>query len=403
MSINAGVGVSKNISANRAGYEAAASAVSNIGDQKPDLCIVFASSEFDQDEVIAGVAKGANDAPIIGCSTAGEITGSGVFTRSVVVMVVKSDTIDFFTGLGENVSNGARQAGAFVAKETLDKAKNAGKELKVFIMLPDVLTGNGADAVRGALDVLGQHFPLVGGAAGDDFKFKQTYQYSDGRVVSGAIAAVGISGNFTMGVGVRHGWMPIGLPRKVTKSEGSVVHELDGKPAVSIYEDYFGQKVDELREEPLARLAITYPLGLKLPDYSNEYLLRDPITVNEDGSITCAAEIPMGSEVRIMIGSTEKAIEASEEAARNMMEPFKQNNSTPKFVLMFNCIAREKLFAQKAIDEINAMSQVIGREVPMIGFYTYGEQAPLGGEVHDLTKCNPKFHNETVVLFGVGE
>lgn len=206
-----------------------------------------------------------------------------------------------------------------------------------------------------------------------------------------------------MGAGVRHGWVPIGMPMKVTKAEGAVLHELDGRPAISIYEDYFGQEAEELRKEPLARLAITYPLGLKIPEYQEEYLIRDPITVGADGSITCAAEIPQGSEVRLMIGSKEKAVEAAEDAARHLMKEFEIDHARPKFVLMFNCIAREKLFAQKANDEIQAVMEIIGHDVPLLGFYTYGEQAPLGGEVRNIEKCDTRFYNETVVIFAVGE
>ena len=104
-----------------------------------------------------------------------------------------------------------------------------------------------------------------------------------------------------------------------------------------------------------------------------------------------------------MIGSKEKAIEAAQDAARKVMKEFELDKAKPKFVLMFNCIAREKLFGQKANDEIQAVMDIIGNDVPLLGFYTYGEQAPIGGEVRNLEKCNTKFHNETIVIFAVGE
>lgn len=404
MAIQAGVGLSKNKSASQAGYEACKGAIDKAGGKKPDFVVVFASSSFDQKELIKGVQEASDNAAMIGGTDAGEITNEGPTTKSVAIMAIRTDKIKFYTGLGKDVKkNGARAAGQAVAREVKEKAEKANDSLRTFIMLPDVLTGNGADAVRGVLDVLGEHFPLVGGAPGDDFIFEKTYEYRDGEVVSGAVAGVGLSGEFSMGMGVRHGWIPIGIPMKVTKSDGAVLHELDGKPAISIYEDYFGERAEELRKEPLARMAITYPLGLKVPGYEEEYLIRDPITVDEKGSITCAAEIPEGSEVRLMIGSKEKAIEAAEDAARRLMKEFAIDKTTPKFVLMFNCIAREKLFAQKANDEIQAIMAIIGKDVPLLGFYTYGEQAPLGGETRNKEKINPRFYNETVVMFAAGE
>ena len=54
-------------------------------------------------------------------------------------------------------------------------------------------------------------------------------------------------------------------------------------------------------------------------------------------------------------------------------------------------------------EEIDAIMDIVGREVPVLGFYTYGEQAPMGGETRDVKKIQSRFYNETVVLFAVGE
>ena len=70
---------------------------------------------------------------------------------------------------------------------------------------------------------------------------------------------------------------------------------------------------------------------------------------------------------------------------------------------MFNCIAREKLFGSRAGEEIKAVMKIIGKDIPLLGFYTYGEQAPINGEILDVGKINSRFYNETVVLFAVGE
>lgn len=399
MPIYAGVGASKNKDSYQAGYEACKLAIEKSGINQPDFVVAFASVSFDQKELIRGIREASGKAPLVGCTDAGSITNDGPMQQAVGVMAIKADNIKFTPAIGRDIKAGARAAGQAVAKEVKDKAP---APFKVFMMLPDVLTGNGADIVRGILDVLGPHFPVVGGAAGDDFIFEKTFQYLNDETVSGAVVGAGFSGNFSFGIGVRHGWMPIGLPLKVTKSEGAVVHEINGRPALTIYEDYFGEKAAELKKEPLGRMAFTYPLGIKMED-TDEYLIRDPITADDKGSITCAAEIPQGAEIRLMIGSKEKAIEAAQDAARKMMQEFEIDKAKPKFVLMFNCIAREKLFGDKANEEIQAVMEIVGKDVPLLGFYTYGEQAPVNGETRNVEKCNPRFYNETVVMFAVGE
>ncbi len=393
--IDAGVGLSVGEDANIVGANAAQDALERLKGKQAGAALVFASVAYDQEKMLAGVRSVLPGAVVVGCSTAGEITNDGPAKRhSVAVMALAGDGISFFAGVGENIAVGARKAGAVVAESVKKQASNG--KLDAFMMLPDVLVGNGAEIVRGVLDTLGSHFPVVGGAAGDDFEFKKTFQYLNDRIYSGAVVGFGLSGKFKMGIGVKHGWIPVGLPKTVTKSTGSVLHELDGKPAIKIYEDYFGsERAKELKTETLAKLAITYPLGMKVAG-SDELLIRDPITVDANGSITCAAEIPEGSEIRLMIGSREEAIKVAKEAAVSAVAQL--NGSAPKAVIIFNCIARNKLFGEHGGEEISAIQEAVGRETPLIGFYTYGEQAPLGGEVRNINKCNPAFHNETVVI-----
>jgi hypothetical protein len=399
MSIQAGVGLSEGEDAFAVGANAAQDALDHLGEGAPNAVIVFSSVAYDQEKMLHGVRSVTKDAVLVGCSTAGEITTDGPAKRhSVAVMAIKGEGVSFYAGVGEHIAADPKAAGTAAADAV--KKQAPGGKLDAFLMLPDVLAGNGADIVRGVLETLGAHFPVVGGAAGDDFEFKKTYQYLNDKVYSGTVVGLGLTGTFRLGIGVKHGWIPVGTPKKVTKSNGAVLHELDGKPAIKIYEDYFGEeRAKELRSEALARLAITYPLGMQVSG-SDELLIRDPITVDEKGSITCAAEIPEGSEIRLMIGSREEAVKVAREAAENAVEQLDGN--APKAVIIFNCIARNKLFGERSGEEIEAIQEAVGRDTPLIGFYTYGEQAPLGGEVRNINKCNPAFHNETVVICVLG-
>ena len=392
--IKAGVGMSYGEDAYTVGVNACQDAIDQLGDKNPDLLILFSSVKYDQEKMLSGVRSVAPNALLIGSSTSGEIITSGpVKERSISIMAIKSPEIKYFTGVGENIAAGAREAGKVAAEKV--KAQ-AGSDLKAFVMIPDVLVGNGADIVRGVLDSLGAHFPVVGGASGDDFAFKKTFQYVNDNIYSGSVVGLGLTGNFKMGIGVKHGWIPVGEPMKITKSSGAVIYEINNAPAIKIYEDYFGKEEAKiLHTEPLAKLAITYPLGMKVAG-SDELLIRDPMTVDEHGSITCAAEMPEGSEVRLMVGSKEEAVRVAKIAAEDAVAQL--GGSTPKAVIIFNCIARNKLFGGRSGEEITAIQEAVGKEVPLIGFYTFGEQAPLGGEVRNIEKCNSAFHNETVVI-----
>lgn len=393
MALSVGVGISQLKDPAKAVEQAYAQATEPLKGVTPSFVLMYASATaYPQDVLVAALKEKAPGVPRMGCSTSGEITNFGSSDHSIALMALHSDNMKFVCGVGHEIAKDARESGRSMARDI--EQKGAGKP-HACLMLPDGLAGNGADIVRGVLDVFGADFRLAGGSAGDDYEFKKTFQYLDDAVLSGSVVGVGMYGSFSYGVGVRHGWLPIGNPRLATKSAGNILYELDGKPAIQMYEERFGQQTIVSTKEPFAQMAITYPLGIMAPN-KDGYLIRDPITVDANGAITCAAEIPQGTEVYLMIGGQSEAIEAARDAAKQAVAQL--GGKPVKAAFLFNCIARKKLFMQKKQQEIDKIQEVIGRDVPLIGFYTYGEQAPLGS---DIVTCS--FHNETDVLFLLGE
>lgn len=403
MSIIASVGHASGGNPLVVGADAYQNALKGLNNQKPTIAFVFSSITYEQESMLRGVQEIAGDVPVVGCSTAGEIVTIGPLDAPSVAVMLISATPDSLTttiGVGTDIKGSERKAGQGAAQEVVNLL--GGKEnLRGFIMLADGLAGNGAEIVRGVLDVLGEHFPVVGGSAGDDFRFKETYQYARGQVHTGDVVGIGLSGNFTFGIGVKHGWGVLGIPSKVTKATANVVHEIDDRPAMELYEKYFGERAKSLREETLATLAVSYPLGIRSSDTEEDYLIRDPLFVAENGSITCAAEVPEGSEVRIMMGTRESAIAMATQAAEKAR--IELGGKTPKAIIIFNCIARKKLLGLRGGEEIEAIQKVLGKDVPLIGLYTYGEQAPINGESRNIERCNTVFHNETVVIYVIAE
>lgn len=392
--IKTGIGTSNNPDAFKAGTEACQQALTQ-SNSKPDLIIVFSSIAFNQKKMLKGVRMVSKETPLIGCSDAGEITNKGPSSGSVAVMALSSDQIKFTIGIGKGAKENSFEAGKEIAKDIRHKAE---KEISLFVMFPDGLAENGAALVRGSQEILGKNFPIIGGSAGDDFKFKKTYEYYQDEVLSGAVVGLGLSGKFSFGIGVKHGWEPIGLPMRATKTQGAKLIEINNKPALSIYEEYFGKKAEELTKEPIAKMAYTYPLGMSVQG-SDELLIRDVVIADKQGRINCAAEIPQGSEIRLMLGDPDKAIQAARKAAENAKKHLKA--SKPKAIFVFDCIARNKLLGSRIEEEIKAIQDVLGNKIPLIGFYTYGEQAPLGGRIGQ--ECFSVFHNETMALMVLGD
>lgn len=400
----AGVGIGEGSDDYAVGVMAVSNALQKLHEKAegaaPTLAIVFASTKYSHDVIQKGMQSVIGEAvPIVGASTAGEITQDGPTNReSVVVMLVASDTIHFTAARSEGIAEHSHESGKMLAEQL--KAASV-EELKLVTMFADGLKGNGSAIIRGILEVLGDGFTVVGGSAGDDGKFVQTFQFLNGEATSDSVVGLGISGNLTYAIGVNHGWSPVGAPRIVTDAEGAKVKTVDGLPAFNLYKDYLGDEADNLKTHTLGEVALSYPLGM-YDEKSGEMLLRAPFAVDEDGAIVCGGEVPVGTKVQLMMGTKEDAVIAAKKAAETAQNALGKKAS---MALIFSCHVRNTLFAnsEAAKGEVNAIKEVIGDDVPLVGFYTYAEQAPVGGTAHNIKKCDPEFHNETVVLVLLGE
>ncbi len=385
-----GVGLSRKAEAKDAASLALKEAVSKAGGA--NLLLVFSSVKYNQEEVIETINNEKPEGALVaGCSDSGEIINGEdlACSESVAVMAINSEDMKISSAIGHGAKEDSYKAG----KEMAEKLKEKSTDPSLIILFNEGLAENGAAIVRGVQDVFGEDFPIVGGSAGDDFKFEKTYQYHNGEVLNGAVVGLAVSGEFSFGLGVRHGWEPVGVPMTVNKVEGAVLKEVDNKPALNIYEEHFGKKAEDLIDQPLAQLAYTYPLGMTV-EGTDEFLIRDAVVANKEGEITVAAEIPEGSEIRIMLGDREKAVIAAREAATEARESL---GKEPKAAIIFNCMARNKLLGMDKNLEIEALKSVIGEDTPFIGFYTYGEVGPL------FKNKKSVFHNETIALLLLGE
>ena len=371
--INASIGWSTASDAFHAGSEAARMAKDTLQPIGPQLVFVFGSSWFDQAQLVRGVRSVVGSATLIGGSTAGEIVSEEPRSHSCAVLLLSSATLAWSVGLGEALHADPRKAGqqaAFDAVKGLAATQRIG-----FLFVGDGLATSYADVVRGVQEVLGTSFLVVGGLAGDDLRFSQTSQYLNQRVVSDAIAGVIFGGTGKIGVGIQHGFTPISKPRHITRAHANVLVELDGHPAASVYEEYFGPElVRRMRQDGFTRQGSAYPLGIQ-GEAANQWLLRNVVSFHEDGSLACSGEMVEGSWLQLMIGSKEFALEAARRAAKDALKPLNRVAA----VIVFDSVARRKLLGQQhAIEEIAALRQVVGPSTPLVGCYTYGEHAPLG-------------------------
>jgi hypothetical protein len=244
----AGVGMSRHHNPNVAGREAAEQALQNAGLVKPDFVFVFGSIGYDQRSLVRVVREATGGAPLTGCSAEGTINGDDADESgfSVVVTAISSDELTWTNGLAAGLEADPRAVGQRVAKDLLPHLSAETIGLFVF---PDgvkdfiVATNNLIDNFFAGLDenLPSERFlPLWGGGAGNNFSnfASPTYQYCDDEVITDGVSYALLSGKARAGWAISHGCIPIGGERIVTRSQGNIIYEIDGKPAMDVFEEY---------------------------------------------------------------------------------------------------------------------------------------------------------------------
>jgi hypothetical protein len=387
MTTKAGVGTSRHHNPNIAGREAAQQALQKAGVDRPDFVLMFASIGYDQHAVLRTVRETTGGAPLTGCSAEGTINGENADESnfSVLVTAISSEELQWTNGLARGLEADPYAVGQRVAQD-LQPHLSAETTIGLFVF-PDGLTNN-LDGFFAGLegDLSSDRFlPLWGGGAANNFSYVEpTYQYCDDEIVSDGVSYALLSGKARAGWAMSHSLIPIGGERKVTRSHGNVIYEIDGKPAVEVIKEYLPEHAFA-NERNLMRYLISLALCFRAPSYikDEEYVVRGVPQPNlTDGSVSVQTEVKEGTSIWFSSRDKEKVTTGLDRMAQQIKEQLE--GEKPKLVFQFECATRGKMMLreQEKLQLQRRFRQSLGPDAPWAGFYTIGEIGPV--EDHNL-------------------
>lgn len=355
---------------------------------QPDLLLVFAASAFLVAPGFAASLRSAcPGACLLGCSTAGEISGQGVDNGSCVLTAIRFE----HTRLTRGSTPLAGMHDSFAAGERLARQLRA-PDLKAVLIFGPGVQINGSALVDGLSSILGRELPITGGLAGDDGAFHQTFTLDSDGVSDRAVVAVGLCGeHLRLGHGSFGGWEPFGPARKVTRSAGNILYELDGEPALDVYRRYLGEHAGRLPASGLL-----FPFAMLGENHNEIGLIRTILGVDEStGSLTLAGEIIANGYLKLMHASTDKLVAGAEEAAT--MAAAMQGGSDAGLAILVSCVGRKLVMGARVDEEVEAVGEVFGQRATLTGFYSYGEISPFQPDA----AC--RLHNQTMTVTCLNE
>lgn len=321
---------------------------------------------------------------VVGCSTAGEIHGTTIRDDSVSVAVVRFDKTRVRTA---SASVAGAQDSQLAGKQIA--AELEASDLAAMLVLSEGLHVNGTELVAGINDVVDPSVVVTGGLAGDGDRFDETWVLADGTTESHRIVAVGLYGDqVEVGHGSKGGWDIFGPERIVTRSQGNVLYELDGQPALQLYRDYLGELADGL-----PATGLLFPLAIREPGDDERALVRTILGIDEaTNSLTFAGDIPQGHHAQLMQANFDRLVGGAEEAALHATDA----DAEDLLVVAISCVGRRLVLGERAEEEIEATMDVLPVGAVQVGFYSYGELSP-----HANGRCD--LHNQTMTLTTIAE
>jgi hypothetical protein len=358
-----------------------------MADDSAKLVIVLTSDAHEPEQLLAGVRSVTGHVPLIGCSTAGEITPAGPADATVVVLVLGGSGFTVATA-ESSVLRGSREAG----EEVAGALRQFDAPHKILMLLPDGASINHQDIVRGAYSQAGAAIPVVGGFSAEGaLRLRRPVQLKDGRARHNTVVAAAIGSTGPFGIGVCHGWRPVGEPMTISWDARGRISRLDDEPALDAYLNKFNAPLDT-HWDPywFDRFKQTRMIGL-MHGEGNEVIRGIGEADFEDRTLGVQAiDNVEGDLVRAMEGDPASLLDAASAACSEALDAI---GGPPLGLVVFDCSSRKFVLDRHRGTEVDRIvAHAAG--APVAGFYSYGEIA--------TTRGPSGYHHGTLVVLALG-
>ena len=366
---------------------------------KNSMGIVFADEEMDYPAFYEAFHK-EFDFPLMGCTAMATLFGDiGYCDSGVSLMVLTADDCEFALEITDSLdkSNGdAEIAGAY------ERASSKLSEKEKLVISYGVVATNqndvSGDGLIKRLDEVVQGVPIFGGLATEAFNYKESKVFCNDKAIDSGLVIALISGNINPKyVSVNSIENKSTFSFDITKSEGNIIYELNGKSLVKTLEDldFIADKEDVIGDYLLSPFVVT----MEQPSGDKVYAARNLSYLNlEEGSGTFLGFMPEGAGLSIGIINRED-VQKSVQLAFSTMEEMIGGKSGYETLLCTTCCARFLALA----NDVKAEARVCQEQTPegfsLFGMYSYGEFCPIKGE--KTGKDYNMFHNFTFTILAI--
>jgi len=240
--------------------------------------------------------------------------------------------------------------------------------------------------------------PVLGGMASAGGRRGQNRLFLNGRSSSRGLVGCSLAGALQVSTVLSQGCRPLGKHYLVTGGEGNLIHQLGGRPTLSVLQDLVEGL--EPRDVALIRRGGLF-LGRAINEYQSHFGRGDFLIQNvlgsdpERGSLAVAGPVRRGTTVQFHVRDARSA----DEDLRAMLAAQVPQNGRPgpKGALLFSCTGRGEAMWPGESHDITVLQELLG-PLPVGGFFCAGELGPVAGTnfIHGFTASIGLFSEKPV-------
>lgn len=361
-----------------------------------DLVVVHASMGHDYAVLAAEAQRLAPSARVVGSSCCGVVGKEGVSEsmHDVAIMAVRGAD-DIAVASVDDIYGANSRTKTMALAEQL-KAVNP--DITMVLFLASGIDIDDDECIAGFEAVLGPDVTVFGATSADNMKGIASYQVVDGEVFEHAAWAVGFA-DPTLAVLTQatHGFIAVGEPMIVTKSEGNRIVELDGRPAWTVYTERLALPASATPGDtiPIGALAEKLPPELAA-EYGNDHILRVVTKRDDDGTMHYATTCPEGTQLWLTVRDEDRIFDDMDRMMAQMVAAADGRDVVAVFHA--DCLARGRFLFNRVMKEelVGRMQYPLSQDgvvPPWLGIYGFGEFARLGGR--------NTYHNYTTAIYAL--
>ena len=357
-----------------------------------DLIILHASIGHNFSDLIAQAKEMAPKARIVAASCCGVVGREGVSEsmKDLALMAIK--------GKEFAVANVDGIYGHNSYEKSLEMAKSLKAQQPGINMVYFLASGidiSNDSCIRAFEEILGPQVTIFGATSSDNMKGFISYQAVDDKVYEHGAYAIGFCDpTLSVDTQATHGFVAVGEPLIVTKSNGHIIEEFNGQPAWEEYKRRLGLSGEVTCGDTIPIGALGEELSPELEkEYGNKHLLR-VVTKHEGNKMHYATECPVGTKLWLTKRDEELIFSEMDRMVNDILN--RNKGKKPVAVFHADCLARGRFLFNRIIKEelVSRMQYpfyVDGVCPPWLGMYGFGEFARLGGK--------NTYHNYTTALY----